>query len=282
MMSKYANYFNWLCRYLWLSVSSVGFYRDIRKKYTGYGIKYIFVICFISSLIYSISLFSEINRFKEYFCSDTNEAAEYIFSQIPDIYYDGQGITTNVTLPHFIYDLHRRKFAVIDLNGELSVDERAKIPIVFTKKNIIISIIEMAAQKRDDLKLAYPRIFGDEARSFTGVSLKEYFAHLFSYSSRICIYIIMPLLILARFVGVILEKSLAIIAIYILSNAIGKHITVQVACRLVMFASGVSVLLQPIINITLPQASSLALILQIIPGALLVMSLVQSKLKRRK
>lgn len=276
-ISKLSYYFSALYRHLWLSISSVTFYNDIRTKYTGYGIKYIFIICTVSSLIYSISLLKDIERLHKYFVDDSNKEVEHIFTQIPDIKYDGQAVTTNITLPHVIYDLHMRKFAVIDLDGTLSRDERIKIPIVLTKKNIIISVVEMAAQKRDNITLDYATVFGSESRTLTATSIKEYLAYLLNYSTRVFIYLLMPLLILARFVGLMLEKTLAVAVIYILSSAANKDSTAQTSCRLVMFASGFSVLVQPIINIVIPQFAYLAILTQIIPGVMLIMSLAQSK-----
>lgn len=276
-ISKLTNYFVALYRYLILSVSSIAFYQDVRKTYRGYGIKYIFGICCISSLIYSLSLLYDLEKIQRYFVDNSNEAVEYIFSQVPDLNYDGQKITTNITLPHFIYDLHMRKFAAIDFDGELSGNDRAKIPIILTQKNIIISVIETAAAKRDNITLDYVTIFGHEPRILTATGIKEYFAYILSYSTRVFIYLIMPLLILARFVGLILEKTLAITAVYILSNVLGSSVTVQTACRLVMFSSGLSVLTQPIINIFIPQFAYLTLLLQIAPGIIMVMSLTKSK-----
>jgi hypothetical protein len=276
-ISKLSYSFRALYSHLWLSISSITFYEDIRTKYTGYGIKYVFVICAISSLIYSISLLEDIERLHEYFVNGSNKVVEHIFTQIPDIKYDGQTVTTDTTLPHFIYDLHMRKFAVIDLDGRLSRDERIKIPIVLTKKNIIISIVEMAAQKRDNITLDYATIFGAEPRVLTATSIKEYLAYLLNYSTRVFIYLLMPLLILARFVGLCLEKTLAVAVIYILSSALNRGSSVQTACRLVMFASGISILIQPIVNIVIPQFSYLAILAQIIPGVMLITSLVQSR-----
>ncbi|MES2214960.1 MAG: DUF1189 family protein [Pseudomonadota bacterium] len=275
-ISKFTDYFTAIYRHLWLSISSVAFYSDVRTRYKGYGLRYIFAIYCISSLASSISIFYDIERFKGYFVNNSNETVEYIFTQIPDINYDGHIISTNVELPHFIYDLQARKLAVIDLEGALSGNEKAKIPLILTKKNIKVSVTDITSQKQENVDFDYATIFGTNAQILTAVSIKEYCGLVLSYSTRVFIYLFMPILILLRFVALLFEKSLMVITIYVVSNALGTVINPQTACRLVMFASGLSVLMQPIINIFIPQLAYLGLILQIIPGVMLVINLVQS------
>ena len=64
-----------LFRQLYLSITSVDFYYDVFMYYKGYGIRYLFIISFISSLIYSVFLLNNIVILRDYF--STNKTSNY-------------------------------------------------------------------------------------------------------------------------------------------------------------------------------------------------------------
>lgn len=58
---------NALLRQLRLSISSIEFYKDVYKNYQGYGIRYLFTLSFIPSIIYCIFILNYIITLKDYF-----------------------------------------------------------------------------------------------------------------------------------------------------------------------------------------------------------------------
>lgn len=273
------NYIITLCNHLRLSITSINFYQEVYNQYTGYGFKYLFSVCWFSSLIYSVIIINNFNKIEQYLTSENNTEIEYILSQIPLIQYDGKSISSNVEMPYFIEDTQRRRVAAIDLQSELNYSESSKIPVIFKQNSMtiaIVSVVDSSTQQRNDFTINYDTMFGNEPWALSSSdTIRQYVIHVLQYSSKVFIYMLMPILAIFRFMVIVFEKMFAVIVIYSLSYLMNITIDIKTACRLVMFASGVPVLLQPIFTTFIPQLSIVMPLLQIVPGILLVTGLVK-------
>lgn len=275
------DYFITLLNHLRFSITSYTFYQDVYKKYCGYGFKYLFTICWISSVIYGIIILNNFNKFEQYLTSENNTEIEYILNQIPLIQYDGKSISTDVEMPYFIEDTQHRRVAAIDLQSELEYSESSKIPIILKQNSATIAFIspsDSSTQQRNNVTINYDTIFGNTQWILNGSdTTRQYIIHTLQYSSKIFIYLLMPILAIFRFAVIVFEKLFAMIVIYSLSYFLGLTINLQTSCRLVMFASGVPVLLQPLFSTLIPQLYFITQILQLLPGILLITGLVKLK-----
>ena len=118
-----------LIRTLWLSVSSVGFYEDVYRRYTGYGLKYLFTLSLVSSVIYSAISLNYITTLRDYFNHDKltpyTANLEHIIKQLPEISYDGKNIKVeSEETPLFLYNNNEGKIGVVDPNNKLNFNDK--------------------------------------------------------------------------------------------------------------------------------------------------------------
>lgn len=249
-----------LFRHLYLSVTSIDFYYDVYRYYRGYGIKYLFTISFISALIISISILNNISVLKEYFqenrVSKYIENIEVILKQLPIIDYDGKNISIHEETPLYLYDARNNKIAVIDINNQLSMNEKLKIPIVLTKNTINISLSEGSYPNRSkhiNKIIDYPKILGTEPKIYSTELIKKQLANIMDTAQTIAIYILMPILVIVIFVFRFLENCLLISSTYLLTYLLGPRTPIQTCIRLVIFSSGVRSLLHVISTVFFPE-----------------------------
>ena len=272
-------FFKTLLSQLWLSVTSVNFYQNVYKSYKGYGLKYLFAISFLSSLVYCAFLLNYIVAFQEYFVHNTlskdTETFEYIMQQLPELYYDGVNIKTDAETPIYLKDKNNFILAALDPQNQLAHADKEKIPMILTSSNILIFLTEASDKKRISIPIEYSRILGKEAKTLNESTLKKYFASIFANASSIFIFIVTPLIVLKRFIGILLDKSLTIVLVYLLTNLLGPKTNMQTCARMVLFASGVTTLIQPIVGVILPESGVIIFILQIWSNFLLFLSLIR-------
>lgn len=273
--------FNTLFRQLWLSMSSINFYKDVYKNYQGFGIKYLFTICFITSVIYSMFILSYILNLQRYFNegyqSKNTENIDYIISQFPDIQYNNGKIFIEEEQPIYLYSQNKNKIVAIDTENQLNQDERNKIPIILTSNRIILNLVEVTTQKKLTTNVEYNKIFDLEPKIINVEVIKRFCANSLAKIPNNFIYLGVPIIIAFWFVTFLFEKSFIMLLIYILTNLSGFTTSVKTCIRLVIFASGIPVLLQPILTLLLPVFSDLVLLVQMFTTSLLFMALWQMK-----
>ena len=277
-LSYVISWFGILYNQLRLSVSSIEFYQDVYKSYKGYGIKYVFTISFISSIIYCIFIFNYLVTLKDYFVenrlSNSTKTIEYIFKQLPVIYYDGSKILVEQDEPIFLLDEEGSKIAAIDTKNQLPYGERVKIPVIFGSDKIIVSTIEVTDQKKSTFNLEYSKLLIGQI-NLTEEVIKKQCANILSQSLRIFIYLIVPAVVLVRFCSILFEKSFIVLLVYLLTYLFGPKSTLQVCTRMVMFSSGVAILLQPIFIIFIPEFSSIVFFIQMFASLLLFLAMLK-------
>ncbi|MCC8369207.1 MAG: DUF1189 domain-containing protein [Rickettsia endosymbiont of Oxypoda opaca] len=274
---------NTLFRQLRLSVSSVNFYKDVYRNYQGYGIRYLFVVSFIPSIIYCIFVLNYITTLKDYFdgkhLSKATENIEYIINQLPDIQYNGTKISLEEEEPLYLYSKNKNKIVAIDINNQLPLNEKSKIPIILTANKLIINLVEATTKKKLTTDIEYFKIFGPNQKALTPEIVKKYCADSLDKIPGLFIYIGMPIILLFWFVTFLFEKSFIILLVYVLTNLFGPKTPMKICIRLVMFASGVPILLQPIITLLSPALGEVILFLQMFTVGLLFAALWQIKNK---
>ena len=182
------------------SVTDKNFYVIVYKRYRGYGLKYVFILSFFSSIFFSIVFFKTFYQFTEY-----NSNWRYVLSQVPNIEYNGAQINTK-TEASFLYNKDGNTIALIDVENKFNNKERQKAPIVFTNKNIIVSF---SFNPKSDTYLPnaivpYTVILGNKPQYFDNDRLRNYVVKILGFSRSVFIYITIPLSIVMRFVNILL------------------------------------------------------------------------------
>lgn len=270
-----------LIRHLWLSVSSIEFYRDIYNVYRGYGIKYILTISFLSSFFCCIVLLNQIFDIQNYFTynviSNNVTNIDHIINQFPDLNYDGLSISPSedktVT---YLTNINNDKVIAIDPANTLSSFERDKVPIVLTSNKIILSLINPGEKPLYTVLLNYNKIFVEPVQIINQTSLKASLAEVFKGASQVFIYLFFPSIWLIIFLKAIMEKGFIIVVMYLLANIIGINMPLKTCVRLVLFAGGVFYLMQPVILLILPALNGPLWMIQIWSNLLMIVAVLKA------
>jgi len=253
-----------LLRQLRLSVSSISFYKDVYGKYQGYGIRYLFTVSFIPAIIYCVFILNYITTLKDYFNgvqkTKVTDNIEYIINQLPEIKYTNSQIFVEEAEPIYLYNKNNRKIAVIDTKNEVSNKEKSKIPFVLEKDKLIINFVIDNTKKRFLRTINYSKLFEQNNIILTPEIVKKYIADILIYIPNLFIYFGMPAIILFLSATFLFERSIIIFLVYILANLLSNKISIKTTTRLVMFSSGIPILLQAIV----PLIPVLGVVLQII------------------
>ena len=252
ILLKISNWCSTIFTQLWLSISSINFYQRIISAYDGYGIKYILTISFISSLLCSIVILNYLDNVRQYFSygtiSPTVVNLDHVLSQFPELKYDGVKISLENPEPIYINNIYNQLIVAIDPENKMPQSDRAKVSIFLASKNIVFSFADLQKNNVNSFSLDYPQIL---------------------------IYMGFPLLALLIFFNIFIEKSFIIIIIYLLTNFMSIKLSMKICTRLVMFASGVFVLLQPIALLVIPTYASLIWILQVLSNLLMIFAILK-------
>jgi hypothetical protein len=267
-----------LMRTLWLSVSSVGFYEDVYRRYTGYGLKYLFTLSLISSVIYSAVSLNYVTTLRDYFnhnkLTPYTANLEHIIKQLPEISYDGKNIKVeDEETPLFLYNSSEGKIGVVDPNNKLSFNDKSKIPIVFTKSKVIFSFIW--DKKKINLPFDYQLIFGSEPQILSSEQVKKHFGQIMSSLPTIFIYVLTPIVVILSFIATLLRASFMVTIIYLVTQAFGPQASIKTCIRMVLFSSGAHTLLEPIINALVPALSGFSWLILTWTSILLFLSILK-------
>ncbi|EAA26501.1 DUF1189 family protein [Rickettsia sibirica] len=270
---------NALLRQLHLSICSIEFYKDVYKNYQGYGIRYVFTLSFIPSIIYCIFILNYIITLKDYFngiqSSKVTANIEYIINQLPEIKYNNSNISVEEVEPIYLYSKNNNKIVVIDTKNQVSNKEKSKIPFVLEENKLKINLIVANTKKNFPSTVNYSEIFKQNEVILTPEIIKKYFADHLLYAPNLFIYFGMPAIILFWFVTFLLERSIIVLLVYSLANLLTTKTSIQTSIRLVMFSSGVPIILQPVIIILIPELSILLQLLQMFTTCLVFVAIWQ-------
>lgn len=264
---------------LWLSVSSVKFYQEVCRSYTGYGLKYIFYICFLSSLLLCCIISLYLNILKDSFNDSQNGPKlklvanfEYILDQMPDVHYNGVSINTGQEDPVYIKDIEGNLVAIIDASNRLSVSEKSNSSMIFTQNSLLIrqknglvsnilysdisnsKLTKQKIAKIEEIIHNYPwfivgiNIMQDLHNTILNKdTIKKEFTNFFNILPKIFLYLGFPLITIMAFISLIIENLFMIALVYLLSKVMnGTSLNISQSIRGVMFASGMQVIAHPL------------------------------------
>lgn len=238
-----------LLNHLRLSVSSTGFYQNVFFRYKGYGLKYIFVLSVVSSMLCTAILLNYAGKIKDYLDSNiiSSETGDidFVLSQIPTINFDGAEISIESDEEILtINNLGNRKFLIIDIDNKLTPSDRVKIPILLQKDQMRINLFDQEGKTVNSLPIKYNKIFGSEPRTFTKENIKTAFSNILKFSSQLIIYIVFPVLTIIIMINTLLDKAFMILIILAFVKVVRIRRGFQDCVRVVLFASGFYVLFQ--------------------------------------
>lgn len=272
---QFKTYIQILYRTLLLSITSIDFYKDVRTRYKGYGVKYIVTLSLLGAIFYSLKVMNNIYLIEDGLIHKNNSYIENILKQVPEIKYNGEIIETLVETPYFIEDSANRKIIAIDPEGHLSFAQRSKIPVILTKTNIVF-VIFYNEDNKEEFSIGYSNILGKDSLLITQNSLREYIVNAISKNHHIWIYTT-PIMASVYFLKIFVKSTIPILLLYFLSNLYNLNITIQTSCRLVMFSSGMFLASYSLLNLFIPPLAFLSEIIHVIAASLLVMSIIKSK-----
>jgi len=268
-----------LILHLWWSVSSIKFYENIFSDYKGYGLKYIFILSFFSSLICSAIFLDHLKKVQDYLTNSTIsqevENIDHIINQLPTIDYNGQNISVQEETPLLIYSPNNKKILAIDPSNQLLPSDKVKIPIIFTANKIVINLINADGGLVNTTPIKYDQIFGNQARVLTQEVIKSHFALILNKAPFILIYLLFPIMAILIFVNVLLDKTIIIITIYFFLRFASVNCSLKTCIRMVLFASGLFALLHFIIILTAPYLISALWLVQFWANLLMVLAILK-------
>lgn len=279
IFSKVPHWFNTIFLQLWLSISSVSFYQRVISSYNGYGIKYILTLSFASSLLCSIYMLHYIDNIRQYFSYGIISQAvvnlDHILSQFPELKYDGTKISLEQSEPIYINNIYNRPIVAIDPDNKIPASNKAKIPILLTSRKILFSFGDTQKNNVNNFQVDYKQIFGNEEQVITQATTRALLEKFFSAAPKVVIYGVFPLIGLLIFLNTFFEKSFIIVIIYLLAHFMSIKFSMKICARLVMFASGAFVLLQPITLLVAPTYGNFIWIIQIWANLLMILGILK-------
>lgn len=274
-VSSFILYIKTICILLWKSVSSIDFYSQVYKKYRGYGVKYIATLCFFCVILYTVALIDQMSIIREGLLRADNNYIEHILRQIPAMNYNGNSLSSSSDAPVFINDTDNRAIALIDLSGVVSFSEKVKIPLLFLKNNMVFNIISASKGNRE-ITFEYSNVLGKDQLEITESTVRSGLIKALSINLRSFCYIV-PLLFVMYFMQIILKLITPVGIVYFGLNIYGYQIEVKTAIRLVMFASGVFVIMNACLMLLWPQFIMFADVANVLAGSLMVISMIKEK-----
>ncbi len=279
LLSTSKSFLTTLMKHLWLSISSVKFYEGVFKNYKGYGIKYALNLALFSSLMCTILFLFQLDKIRSYLNNDTTsnnlEEIDHIFRQLPEINYNGVKISTTEEVPFFLRDLRNNKIIALDPDDKLMPADKSRLSMVLTSQNLIINILDSDGILRTNMPIKYEQIFGNNPQILTQEFIKSKFAEIFDKSPSLFIYLVFPLFAFLLLINLLFDKALLIVIIYFITRILTANASIKQSIRMVFFASGITILLQFIIALTIPAFSAILWGVQIWANILMILGILK-------
>lgn len=182
--AKITQYINNICNYLWLSATSVGFYKDLHQNHNGWGVGRFFVIYIVVALMFTLSAFCDLHKLE-------NRLQGYIpliASQAPIINYDGKNIETPTQTPLIIRGGDQQAVAVIDPTENLEVirsllsNESGTQLMLFSKS--AIKIYNYKAHRTTSVSLPYVFLLGSSPAAINSSNVTYYCESILRYLNK--------------------------------------------------------------------------------------------------
>ncbi len=227
------------------SLVSPSFYQDVYFKYSGYGMNFILVCIYTSSLLVTLFMINKIQNIQNYF--DTKIVTNYetsildtILSNWQVFYYNGTNIYSDDSELVMIKGSHAHIIAAIDPNDELSGSVKQNIPIIFTKTKLLIGVQDNIFGAKH-IPIEYSEVFGKSHKTIiVNQELIANIGKIYATSlMRLMIYIFFPLYTLLSFLAFFIDRSLLILIVFFIAKILFPNKSDLKSCiRLVMFSGG--------------------------------------------
>ncbi len=286
MKAKIFDIINWFKTIIYIvfsSVTSVRFYQRVILHYHGYGIKYALTLSFIAALFCNLLILNHTSNLKQYLTQgiitkDVNKF-DYIISQLPVFYYDGNNLSIEGNEPLYINDANNQPVIAIDPENKIPAAVRAKIFLLFTNKNFVISFFQNNNDSRN-IVIKYSQILGNDSQVLTHESQKILLLDLLDKVTNVIIYFLFPLLGGIIFFNLLIEKSLFILLLYAFSNFASIVFSMKTCIRVTFFSASMFILIQPLMLFTIPEYIKFAWGIQIWANFLMLLAIIKIYYKK--
>lgn len=266
-----------LIRILYLSITSPGFYQDVFTKYKGYGAKYLITISMICSFFVSAMILNTVDTIHEYFVdgnvSPKVALLDHIINQFPVLDYDGKKISTTDNTPITLNTTSNQPVVIIDPDNKVLHNKKSKVPVYLDSDKINLSLISANGEIVRSLPLDYQSILGNEKITINQNFIRTSMANIVDSAHTLVIFAIFPVLSILFFSNVILQDLISIFILSVLLYFYKSKPYIQNCIRVVFFASGVTLLIQVLTSILVPDFLELVKITELWVNFLLVIGL---------
>lgn len=270
ILDDFINYLKTLIRYLYLSVTSYNFYDDLINNFKGYGLKYLFQLNFIIMTIILTVIFNQYCSLSGYFSngivnSNISRLADNIINNWPTLEYDGKKFKLKDEESFVIYNSNNKPFITFDTENKLANKHKIDSFIVITDTKILVSHTPLQ------------NFLGPDSLTIDRQYILNLFKEHYSKYLRLYIYFVFPSLILLHFIYILLQKSFIVLFIYFAAKyLLNYHIKFQTIVRLILFASGVPTIIQPL-TMFIPELVWLVMIVELWTNYLCINSLIKNR-----
>lgn len=235
------------------SVTSHKFYQQVVLHYKGYGIRYLFMVSFLSTLLYAVLILFSFNNTISALKGENiifgGKNIEYIVSQLPSLMVEENNLTPiDKPSPYYINNLDNYPVILFDSDNIIVMSEKEKVPIVVSPDGVTINVFgarNIVLSKED---LALSNI------SMSAMDLRLYIAGMMEGVSSNIVWVMFPLMLLLRTLFIVTDKLFLCVVIYFVLGVVYQKCPKrwQTALRATIFVSVPAILLKPLLFIPIP------------------------------
>ena len=231
-LQKYLNIWKVFFENATLSLYSQQFYQNVYQNFSGFGIKHFFMCLFVASVINTSWLFVHFENFANYLKYDSQllsnstfvsffdgNAWDKIFSDLPEIYYDGKQISCpSIAQDQVFYiksqDTDQSALIAIDLIAGEGVKGQKTKEANFYKSRIILKqqqlIIQLGSDRSEQISLPYQYIITNKIY-IDGAKLKQLITKVIVDFESNFLYKMLPLILLINSYFEVMQNLLLIL-----------------------------------------------------------------------
>ena len=275
--------FKGVFRNLLLSLISVDFYRDVIRGFKGYGLQYTLNLSLFAAMLCCVHILYFNDKLANYLqggnIADSRQFnnLDYVISQLPEIDYDGQTINIQANDPIKISDPNGKVIIAIDPEKKLKPSEKHNIPLVMQLDNFILKMTAKETSSNELFKLDYNFLFGKEPGLITPETFKMRLLDISNNLPSTLIFLFFPALMVVIFANSVLNKVFIVLMIFLISNILLKKLPLSVCFRLILYASGIVILLQPVADLAIPQLGQNLWLVQLWTNLLMINALIKER-----
>ncbi len=241
-----------LAHFLKLSIISPKFYSKVYSDFTGYGLRYVFILSFIGTITASIFIMTKLTAIRNYYdtriISNAQVASiDYILSRWQAFDYNGSTISSTESEPIILTtENNKQSIIAIDAEDKMSNSVKRTIPIVFGKSRLIINLA-FSGENSQQFSYDYANIFGTSKKTIDREEITKLLKEYMDYVEPIYILIGIPLILALNFGSLIFGKILMVLIVhFVFKTFVNPKNSIKATVRVVAFSIGVAALLQPL------------------------------------